>query len=102
MELSAPLPDPDFQFPGIKFAPSPVGLEAPAAGPAAAAPADLGPLAQLQGQWTGTGFNTIWRPFQRRRNPCPKAPRTASLRSTSRPRRSRSRASTGRFRTAAC
>jgi hypothetical protein len=28
-----------------------------------AGPADLGPLADLPGTWTGKGFNQIWRPF---------------------------------------
>jgi len=52
--------DPDFQF---------KGAVAPPGGPAVAAPQDLGPLAQLigpdgKGEWTGQGFNTIWRPHE--------------------------------------
>ena len=51
--------DSDFVFEGI---PPIEGGAAPHA-VAAVAPADpLGPLAQLPGTWTGTGFNTIWRP----------------------------------------
>ena len=46
--------DPDFRFVGTEaFAPQ---------GPPAPQPDPLGPLAQLEGTWTGTGFNTIWRP----------------------------------------
>lgn len=48
--LATPLPDADGagrMSPGI-----------------AAAAADLGPLAALPGTWTGSGFNTIWRPKQ--------------------------------------
>lgn len=47
---------PDFAFrqdPQIK---SPLTFILPAAD------SDLGPLKQLPGTWTGTGFNTIWRP----------------------------------------
>ena len=32
--------------------------------PPAPAPLDLGPLAELEGSWSGHGFNTIWRPNQ--------------------------------------
>lgn len=59
MTPNAPIASTDstFRFPGVA---------AFAVGPAAVpAPADpLGPLAQLEGTWTGTGFNTIWRPHQ--------------------------------------
>jgi hypothetical protein len=40
-----------------------VGARAADAAPLAGLPPDpLGPLAQLPGTWSGTGFNTIWRP----------------------------------------
>ncbi len=39
-------------------------LNIPGYQPTPAAPNPLGPLANLAGTWTGTGFNTIWRPNQ--------------------------------------
>jgi hypothetical protein len=62
---TAPKTDPDFKFAGKHFAapqkrPAP---EAPRAAPDAAPAVDpYGPLAQLEGNWQGAGFNTIWRP----------------------------------------
>ncbi|HEX8085450.1 MAG TPA: heme-binding protein [Solirubrobacteraceae bacterium] len=56
---TAPTTDPNFKFGGTTFAAAPgQAAERPAA------PADdpYGPLAQLEGLWQGTGFNTIWRP----------------------------------------
>ncbi len=57
----APRIDAGLRFPGIQFAaaPTPETLEA---APEAAATVGLGPLTQLEGKWTGEGFNTIWRP----------------------------------------
>jgi hypothetical protein len=49
-------------------APAPAGEPAPPAAPGAPAPPaaaaedPLGPLAGLEGNWTGRGFNVIWRP----------------------------------------
>lgn len=63
MTTTAPQAGPDFNFVGTaKFSGpgQPATADAPAAPPEAADP--LGPLAQLEGTWSGTGFNTIWRP----------------------------------------
>jgi hypothetical protein len=49
-------PQPPIEEPA---APAPAGEPAPVA---AAAPDPLGPLAGLAGNWTGQGFNVIWRP----------------------------------------
>jgi hypothetical protein len=48
--------DANFAFEGAP----PIGPARETAGPPS--PAELGPLAQLPGTWTGTGFNAIWRP----------------------------------------
>ena len=45
----------------IDESPAPAAAAEPAAAPAAA-PDPLGPLAGLAGNWTGRGFNVIWRP----------------------------------------
>jgi hypothetical protein len=59
---SAPRTDPDFKFAGTTFAAEP---ELAAKRLAVTAPENpYGPLAQLEGTWEGTGFNTIWRPNQ--------------------------------------
>jgi len=62
-------PTPAFRFqpttPLAPYEPSPPsGPPAPPAPPSQPTPPpDLGTLAGLLGTWTGTGFNTIWRPF---------------------------------------
>jgi hypothetical protein len=64
---TAPRTDPDFTFPGTTFAAEPGTAAEELTATAAdfigtAADNELGPLAQLEGTWQGTGFNTIWRP----------------------------------------
>lgn len=49
--------NPDIQVPGGGAAKSAAALALDAA------PDPLGPLAEMPGTWSGTGFNTIWRPF---------------------------------------
>ena len=57
----APKTDPDFRFPGVEYATD--TAPAPRAAEVVAPPAlDFGPLSQLEGSWSGSGFNTIWRP----------------------------------------
>jgi len=53
MDLSA-----DFAFQPLP----PIEPAAAAVAPDAAGGTPLGPLASLSGSWSGTGFNTIWRP----------------------------------------
>src|SRR5437588_678713 len=48
--------------PGFEFEGRPPIEDGAAAADLAPAADPLGPLAQLPGTWTGTGFNTIWRP----------------------------------------
>lgn len=52
--------DQDFAFPGIGFARDAQATAPPAA--EAVTAAQLGPLAELPGTWSGQGFNAIWRP----------------------------------------
>ncbi len=58
---TAPKTDADFKFAGTAYA---CPGEPAADDVAAPVPAEdpYGPLAQLEGSWTGPGFNTIWRP----------------------------------------
>lgn len=49
---------PDFSFRPLPAIANPIHLPFPKI------PHPLGPLALLQGTWTGKGFNTIWRPHQ--------------------------------------
>jgi hypothetical protein len=60
--------DPGFAFEGIPPVQQPVAAAQVAAAaanpPSAPGSGPLGPLAQLPGTWTGTGFNAIWRPHQ--------------------------------------
>jgi hypothetical protein len=65
MATTAPETDASFAFPGVEYASGPGEASAAATTPAEAveptAP-DFGPLSLLEGKWSGTGFNTIWRP----------------------------------------
>lgn len=56
--------DQRFAFPGVGFAPDsvPAAAAAPTVTAAAVTSAQLGPLAELPGTWSGHGFNAIWRP----------------------------------------
>ena len=59
--------DPDFAFAGSAHT---------AAAQAQPQPPDpLGPLAQLEGAWAGSGFNTIWRPHPQPSKPSGSFPR---------------------------
>jgi hypothetical protein len=59
---TAPRIDAGLSFPGTRFFDEPATPEAREAAREAATTEGLGPLRQLEGKWTGEGFNTIWRP----------------------------------------
>ncbi len=54
--------DPDFVFEAIPPVGDPATADVATAHTVGLTPDPLGPLVELPGTWTGSGFNAIWRP----------------------------------------